>query len=639
MSMGALEGRGNALLEAALAMAARGFRVFPLVPNSKKPAIKEWQKRATTDEATIREWWALRPFNIGIATGQGLVGIDLDVKEISDGRAVFQSWGYELADLASFVVRTPSGGYHVYYEGDARNSASSLGAGVDVRGEGGYLVGPGSRIGAATYEIVCGSAPGLLPAGLVQRIAAARPRPDLKIVETIELDLPGSIASAAEWLKTAPPAVWNDGGDEHTFRIAAKLKDFGVAEETAFRLLQEHWNERCLPNPWPLDMLQVKVANAYQYGALTPGVSSPERIFAGISIIDESAPPLRPVDNWFNHGDPWDRDQSWLFHELLPAQGVAVLVGPPQCGKTFVVLEAGRCLGTGKSLFDRKPEDIGGTLFCFAGSEGSGLARRMAALGEEERLPMAATIVGDLSAPGALDSLLQRLEEKCAAMKEEFGVPVRMVVLETLAASGLFKDENDAGEVSRALANLAQIGHRLGVLILTSHHPGKDGKTRGSSAIEASADYLVRIWREGTAQLRLVELAKARDAEQRHLGSFTLQPVDLGVDSRGRPVTSMSVSMGAARPPPTQLEGKHAHTALQALEFAGVEQASESEGVEFVAYDTVVASFLDLCTLGANANNRRAELDKALHALEQQGLVESRGYVGDKHYRLKETIQ
>jgi hypothetical protein len=262
----------------------------------------------------------------------------------------------------------------------------------------------------------------------------------------------------------------------------------------------------------------------------------------------------------------------------------------------------------------------------------------MAALGEEDRLPMAATIVGDLSAPGALDSLLQRLEEKCAAMLAEFGVPVRLVVLETLAASGLFKDENDAGEVSRALANLAQIGQRLGVLIVTSHHPGKDGKTRGSSAIEASADYVLRIWREGTAQVRLVELAKARDAEQRHLGSFNLVPVDLGLDSRGRPVTSMTVSMGALGPAPAQVEGKHGQTALQALEFAIVDRAIDIEGSWYTAYETALAYFLDLCTTIASPKNRKAEFNRALHALEQQGLIESRGGAGDKHYRIKEII-
>ena len=500
-------------------------------------------------------------------------------------------------------------------------------------------MGPGSVIAGTAYTITCGAPPAPLPPSLAERIAAARPRPDLRVIEAIELDLPGSIASAAEWLKTAPPAIEGAGGDDRTFYAAAKLRDFGVSEQRALDLLIEHWNERCLP-PWPYDALQEKVQNAYRYGALQPGVSSPERIFAGISIADEpGAVTIKPIDNWFNHGDAWERDQSWLFFETLPAQGVAVLVAPPQSGKTFLLIEMGRCVGTGKPFFDKQPEDQGGTLFCFAGSEGSGLARRLAALQEPERLPLAATIVGDLSAAGALDSLLQRLEEKCAAMLAEFGVPVRLIVLETLAASGLFKDENDAGEVSRALANLAQIGQRLGVLIVTSHHPGKDGKTRGSSALEASADYVLRIWREGTAQLRLCELAKARDAEQRHLGSFTLQSVDLGQDSRGRPVTSMTVSMGAAASPRAMLDGKHNHTALQALEFGIVDTAIDIEVQWFTSYDTACAYFMDLCTTVASPKNRKAEFNKALHTLEQQGLIESRGWAGDKHYRVKEMIQ
>jgi len=55
----------------ALALAGRGWRVFPLKPRSKKPQIEKWQIQATTNVEQIQTWWTQWPHaNVGIATGQ-----------------------------------------------------------------------------------------------------------------------------------------------------------------------------------------------------------------------------------------------------------------------------------------------------------------------------------------------------------------------------------------------------------------------------------------------------------------------------------------------------------------------------------------------------------------------------------------
>lgn len=70
---------GSAQLTAALDAASRDWRVFPLIPGDKRPAISEWETRATTDPDRITRAWSVAAYNVGIATGpSGLIVIDLD---------------------------------------------------------------------------------------------------------------------------------------------------------------------------------------------------------------------------------------------------------------------------------------------------------------------------------------------------------------------------------------------------------------------------------------------------------------------------------------------------------------------------------------------------------------------------------
>jgi len=163
-------------LRAALAAADLGWCVFPCAPGAKRPALREnWQDLATTDADRIRSWWTRQPYNIGIACGpSGLVVIDLDVardgRDPADPRDPRQgldgptSGADALERLcrahgqrypaATYTVDTPSGGSHLYFtapETPVRNSAGRLGPLIDVRADGGYVVGDGSRIGGRAY--------------------------------------------------------------------------------------------------------------------------------------------------------------------------------------------------------------------------------------------------------------------------------------------------------------------------------------------------------------------------------------------------------------------------------------------------------------------------------------------------------
>ena len=161
------------LLQSALSLAERGWHVFPCVPGGKRPALRgNWQDHATIEPARIRAWWSQAAYNIGIACGpSGLVVIDLDVphdiEELSSAEGRNTVSGTDtlgaLCDqhgqpypLPTYAVATPSGGCHLYYAAPGspvRNSAGRLGPHIDVRADGGYVIGDGSRIGSRSYTV------------------------------------------------------------------------------------------------------------------------------------------------------------------------------------------------------------------------------------------------------------------------------------------------------------------------------------------------------------------------------------------------------------------------------------------------------------------------------------------------------
>jgi hypothetical protein len=155
----------NSFKAAALAHAKNGFYVIPLVENSKRPLISDWQNRATTNPLQIDSWWTEHPnANIGIACEvSNLIVVDLDKSKgalpprpwkelgVEDGEDVFKEICRNAGDsqlFDTYTVVTPSGGKHLYFYD--QNISIKQGAEVngwwrvDTRSKGGYIVAEGS---------------------------------------------------------------------------------------------------------------------------------------------------------------------------------------------------------------------------------------------------------------------------------------------------------------------------------------------------------------------------------------------------------------------------------------------------------------------------------------------------------------
>lgn len=145
------------LVDRALALAEKGYRVFPVIRNTKVPRVKGWIDAATSDAAQIGEWWAKWPdCNPGVATGQGLLVIDLDNKPGRDGLGWWRSMGLVFDTPPTMAVRTPSGGFHLYYTSaiDYRTRGDFPAKGVDLQSARRFVLGPGSVRDNGEYVIV-----------------------------------------------------------------------------------------------------------------------------------------------------------------------------------------------------------------------------------------------------------------------------------------------------------------------------------------------------------------------------------------------------------------------------------------------------------------------------------------------------
>ncbi|MFF4949761.1 bifunctional DNA primase/polymerase [Streptomyces chattanoogensis] len=185
---------GPAQLASALDAASRGWHVFPLRPGDKRPAIRDWETRATTDPDRITRCWTHAPYNIGIATGPSkLVVVDLDTAKheddgppaawaqpgIHDGRDVFAALceRHQQPSPGTHVVRTGGGGLHLYFTApdgmELRNTAGKLGWKVDTRANGGYVVAAGSTGRDCPYTVFQDVPPALLPGWLAELLRPA----------------------------------------------------------------------------------------------------------------------------------------------------------------------------------------------------------------------------------------------------------------------------------------------------------------------------------------------------------------------------------------------------------------------------------------------------------------------------------
>ena len=517
-------------LDTALALAAKGFRVFRLLPGSKLPLSEKlgqtqetWPKEATTDPDKIRRLWGDTPYNIGIATGNYFV-IDIDVKGDKNGLVQAELLGI---DFNTFTVETPTGGLHLYYaDENLATSASKLAEGIDTRGVGGYVVGPGSYVNGM-YSVKNKVAPARVEDWIKTAVGTGKVRENSK--QEIELaDSESSAHTAALWLEnTAPIAIEGQGGDAETFKVCAYIREFGLSEETALYLLENHWNDRCEP-PWDHDDLARKVHNAYEYAQSDIAARDLSKAYEGLPsaltpVYDED-PDEDPKPKTFEIRALVDHKfkskPDWLIKHLIPRIGVGVVYGAPSSGKTLAMQDICWSVAEKSHFLNMKVKAPGGVLILAPEAEEL-IGPRMEAAGVPESAPIVwADCPSFLAGPDRWQNLTNWINAGRKRLLEEYQAPLRLVVIDTYSASGAVEDENDNASAQKVFTTLKEYAKKAGVFIMAVHHTDKAGKDmRGAGAIRGAVDAAILVETTDAGQKK-VSLNKSKMAAARELGFF-----------------------------------------------------------------------------------------------------------------------
>lgn len=352
--------------EAAVQWARRGFRVFPCHPDepgregnarrAKKPMWEGWTEWATSDETTIRSWWGSQEFNIGVLT-DNLVVVDIDIKPEKDGLA---SWMALYGGFDTLTVRSPSGGLHLYYSGaNVALNQGALGRGLDIRSYHGYVLAPGSTIDGVPYRVEIDQ-----PIAPAPQVVIARCKPPGERVanaqETlVDEDDPRAVALAVAAIAATPAAIEGERS-EAAYKLACKVRDFGISEHMC-RALMSEWGARSSVIG---DDLHRRIANAYTYAQNASGSKHPDVLFSGIVVppVPELLPTPLEAKAAETGAFVWGnatalmtlRPRPWVLHRYLLRQEVTALIAPGGVGKSLVQLMTAVFLATGQDMFGFK---------------------------------------------------------------------------------------------------------------------------------------------------------------------------------------------------------------------------------------------------------------------------------------------
>ena len=629
---------------------ATGLPVYPLSAERTPLRGSHGFHDATRDPDAIRLAFS-EPGAAGIAVrmgeASGLVAIDVDGKPGQRGKEWFEANQHRLPRTRTHRTKSGDGRHYIFRKPEgaeirfapcrinkAGDMTKGLACHVDVMGEGCGLNWPGTP----GYEVIDWTEPAEMPGWLVDACLRVQSPPEPERTERYVP--PPATDRLAKWAAAVIKGECDEVADCVQGRNA-QLYDAAVAvgrKVLANGLMARSEVEHALTSAAMAAGLQRAeiggtIRSGLEWGMRHPAEPPGEdptrrRRTAGPGAGSGPAEPEPPEpgdpgpgaesddaghdggrDRGLGAGDPGPDHASRpkgvlpLFHigdvvpildvkdfveGVLVEKGATMVYGDSNTGKTFFVLDLACSVAAGKKWFGREVER-GGVVYCIL--EGSMLFQnRLAVWFKENKLDprtMAFTFV-----PSALNLLnpdadVQPLIAAIRDASAQLGVPVRLVVVDTMSRALGGGNESTSEDMGQLVTNMDAIREATGANLLFIHHTGKDQArgARGWSGMRGAIDTEIEVTCDETseAKRRSALISKQRDLEKGDCFGFTLDVVELGTNRRGKPVSSCVVKQGEVKkgaPAPSGGDVSHKARALELLrDLLGTSGVTEAAGV------------------------------------------------------------
>lgn len=359
----------NTPLDGALYLVGMGMKVFPCMPNEKMPVKglkwKDWAEQSNKER--VLAYGNVNPdCNWAVSCGpSNLVVLDIDLKvEVGKEKNGYESLKSLPSTPKTFAVETPSGGMHLYYSGKTTNSVGDIGAGLDTRSVGGYVIAPGSRNKVGSQYIISDPAPiSQVPTWIPARLQEKKKKEVNPNTENF-LD------------------AFEEGGRNNGFtKLAGHLRALGFDKELILNTMVEV-NEQ-LSDPLPeseLNTIAWSMAKKAPGNALADAKAiadfaqfAPEdqlKIHHFSTVNMEAIPPVK-----------------WILKNQFISGLVSILVSPGGLGKSLLSLIQAVSVATGKGISGDEVSTQGRVWIHNAEDGKHDLERRLAAISIHHKIP------------------------------------------------------------------------------------------------------------------------------------------------------------------------------------------------------------------------------------------------------------